>query len=490
MQTSWFGDMVTAAARAMAVAALALAGATPASAEMLTASPSEGAALTGMTASPEPGAWTFHIDALEEYRFRYGTAVEASGTGELSTPGLPAEYDHDARLLLQGGVRDGRDAFSAEFSLALWGDLDGRPAAGSSHQLGSMFDADDYFWIDVYGLAAQYRTDGVLALARAGRQTSEFGPPVVFDGAHVSLRAAGPTLEFFAFGGRTVHFFEAGDVDIFEDWIGSAGVVVRPLRGLRFELDYRFLQEDTVLVDELRQHDYGLNAWYRPLDWVFLKAWVRGIDDQVARTGLLAKLEWFDQEAGLTLSADAQPVTMRGLAELDDPYFNVLGESLPHVRARAELYKAFTTDVGVYALHAGWSGRILLDDEPTRFNRDFGRVFLLATASDIGVRGPFVSLVVEYNYTHQDDFGDDGLFAVGGGVGWDRDPIRAELSSYYQRFKYDYFRDVNEVADVRTVAADVRWRPWRFLSVRARYELELRSDRDVHTAALVLAQSW
>lgn len=503
MQSSWvLRTSLGRRSRAVLVAALvaaglAVAGGGPALAETAgeVAAP-DTAALTGLTASGEPGAWSFHFDALEEYRFRGATAVGPRGSGDLATEGLPTEYDHDVRLLLQSVVRDPEDAFSADLSLALWADLDGRPRSGSSDELLSMFDAQDYVWFDVYSLAAQYQTDGVLALVRGGRQTSQFGPATVFDGAHVGLRALKPYLEFFAFGGRTVHFFEV-DTDIFEDWIGSGGVVIRPLKGLRFELDYRFLREDaTVSLDaavpreELTEHNYGLTAWYRPLDWLYLKGWVRGIDDEVAEAGGMATFEWVEQEAGLTLMAEGQPATLRALTEQEDPFFAILGESLPHVRARADVWKAFTTGAGVYAVHLGWNGRILTEDDATPFNRDFGRAYLLATAEDIGVRGPFASLALEYHYTHADDFGEDGLFAVGGSVGWDREPVRAEVSTYYQRFKYDYFRDAQEVTDVRTVAADVRYRPWQFLSIRARYELELRSDRDVHTASLMLGQSW
>lgn len=452
------------------------------------------AATVGLQAAAEPSAWSYHFDALEEYRYRHATERGAVGAGELALPALPSEDDHDVRLLLQGDVRDPEDAFSANLSLALWADADGVPAAGLPRELVSMYDANQRVWFDVYTLQAQYRTDGVLAVVRGGRQSAEHGPSIVFDGAHVQLRAVGKMLEFFAFGGRTVHFFETG-ADLFEDWLGSGGVVVRPFRDLRFELDYRFQREDVSGIAEgareaVTDHGYGLTAWYRPLHWLSLKAEVRGIADQIAQAGGVASFDFDRHEVGVTLSADAQPATLRSLAERSDPYFAILGESLPHVRARAEIWKAFTTDVGVYAVHLGWNGRFLTKDDPTRFNREYGRAYLLATANDIGVRGPFASLVVEYHYSHADDFGADGLFAVGGSVGWDRDPIRAEVGTYYERFKYDYFNDVEEVTDVRSLLADVRYRPLDWLSVRARYALEMRSDRDVHTVSLILGQSF
>ena len=42
---------------------------------------------------------------------------------------------------------------------------------------------------------------------------------------------------------------------------------------------------------------------------------------------------------GLDLKADAQLTTFREINELDDPYYAVLGESLPHVRLNADLWK-------------------------------------------------------------------------------------------------------------------------------------------------------
>ena len=67
--------------------------------------------------------------------------------------------------------------------------------------------------------------------------------------------------------------------------------------------------------------------------------------------------------------------------------------------------------------------------------------------------------------------------------------IRAEAGTWYQRFKYNYYRDVQEIDDVRTVFTSVTWKALDWLSVRARYQYENLEDRDMHTVFLTLTQS-
>ena len=433
------------------------------------------------------GGWTVTLDAAEGYRFRHASAPAtdaADGTGD--------EADHDLRLLLTSRVHDGEDHFAADLALALWADVDGRSPGGKPSDLGGIYDdgSSPSIWFDVYSLSAEYRTRGVLALVRGGRQSAEHGPLATFDGATLRLRAAGPAFELFAFGGRTVHFFEL-DAGLFEDWIASGGVVARPLRNLRLELDYRFLMEDTTTSDGLVDHTYGAKVWYAPTDWLRLVGAVRGVDDAVSHVGLSASANWERLAFGVRARIDGQPATLRELNERDDPYYALLGPSLPHVRGHVDLWKTFDTGAGLYGLHLGWDGRFLVADEPTRFNRDYGRLYFLAEGTDLFVRGPFATFVVEYHYTHQGSgFGDDGLFAVGGSAGYDVPVFRAEVGTMYQRFAYDYFRDANEVEDVRTVFLDLRARPWSWLSLRARYEYEKRTDHDVHTVTMTVTQRY
>lgn len=442
--------------------------------------------------SAAAGGWTVTLDLAEAYRFRHATAPETGAAQAAYGVGADDESDQDLHLFLTSRVHDGREHFAADLALSLWADVDGRAPGGTPSDLGGVYDSgtSPSVWFDVYRLSAEYRTRGVLALARAGRQSAEHGPPATFDGATVRLRPTPRTLELFAFGGRTVHFFET-DAAVFEDWIGSAGAVVRPLRQLRIELDYRFRQEDTTTRSGLTDNGYGAAVWYLATDWLRLKGAVRGIDDRVSHVGLDANASWDALAFGVSARIEGQPAPLREVNERDDPYFAVLGESLPHVRFLLDVWKTFDTRAGRYGLHLGWTGRFLLGDEPTRFNRDYGRLYLLAEGTDLFVRGPFASFVLEYHYTHEGSgFGDGGLFAVGGSVGYDVPVFRAELGTIYQRIRYDYFRDADEVEDVRTVFLDLGARPWPWLSVRARYDFEKRVDHDVHAVTVTLTQRY
>ncbi|HUU02142.1 MAG TPA: hypothetical protein VM425_11920 [Myxococcota bacterium] len=437
-------------------------------------------------------AWDFWFNAQEEYRLR--AVVAPGGTaGDLVNPAPDSETDNDLRLFLEGGLRDPSDHFGGEFALGLWWDVDGVAAAGDSTGLGSMFDYRQPWW-DVYKLQLDYQSDGFCKLARAGRQAAPFGLPVTFDGAAVVVSAVRPILDLFIFGGRSVHFFET-QADMFEDWLASAGAVIRPLRWLRIELDYRLQIEDVLQADrvskaDLTDHSYGVTSWYRPTDWLLGRLTLRGLNNSFARVGAAARLEWKRIEAGIQLSADAQTISLDEIHESADPFFTLLGESLPNLRWQADAWKRFSTAKGNYTLHLGWNGRQVLNGDPGPFNRNMGRAYLLFDAADVILPGIFFSLSGEGHYTYLNgSLLRDWIFTAGGSAGYKNKKLSAELGTYYQRYKYDYYRDVREVSDVRTFYASCGFRPLSWLSFRVRYEFE-RSDRDFHVVTLSIGQMF
>jgi hypothetical protein len=437
--------------------------------------------------------WFFDFQAIEEYRFRYATQPStARQVTRLSGGGgsVGAESDHDLRLFLAASLSEDSDHFYADTALGLWADVDGDVPEGDVSAFSSVNDwSSPYLWFDVYTLYAEYHSPGLLDVARGGRQVTEHGPLATFDGAAVQLRLAKPYLDVFAFGGRTVHFFEV-ERGLFEDWLASGGFVVRPIAELRLELDYRFLAEDTVHEDGAMDHTYGIAAWYRFDDWLRLKGFFRGISDQPAHAGGGTNLTWVDLELGLDLMARAQLVELRRFNERDDPYFAVLGASSPHVKVGADLWKSFTTEMGIYSIHGGWAGRLLTEDEPTRFNRDYGRGYLWLQAADIVVSGPFAGIIGELHYTHSGGGMDsDNLFTIGGSAGYESDLLRGELGTYYQRFKYDYYMDVREIEHVRTYFGELSYQALEWLRARLRYEYE-QFDRDIHSVTLSLMQTF
>jgi hypothetical protein len=437
-------------------------------------------------------SWRIWLFALEEYRLR---ASMSPGEGGGSPLGSLAEdeSDQDVRLFLEGGVVDPDDNFAAEVSLGLWWDIDGSIPDGNPYGLASTFDYRQPWW-DVYTLTAEYRSKGVLRLARGGRQASEHGLPVTFDGASIRLTGVERYLDFFVFGGRSTHFFEVA-AEPFEDWIASAGAVVRASPSVRFELDYRLSLEDVLQSDKqtkegLSDHSYGLSAWCRSGDWLYAKGYLRGLNDEFSHAGAAARMIWQSLNLGVNLSADVQAITLHEISEREDPYFAILGESLPNLRWRLDLWKNFETGAGDYGIHAGWNGKNILKGEEGPFNRNAGRIYLLFEGRDLLVKGLFASIAAEGHYTYADwQLSGDMILTAGGSVGYEYKMLKAEAGTYYQRFKYDYYLDVKEIEDVRTYYGLVSYKALDWLAVKIRYEFE-RLDRDVHTVTLAVSQMY
>ena len=418
--------------------------------------------------------WYFYLHADEKYRFRFAPDQD--------------EKDQDLLLFLDCGAVDPTDAFAADLSLGIWWDLDGAGDVGEIRTFPSPYDTGGSpVWFDVHKLSAEYRSAKAVKLARAGRQVSEYGQVFTFDGATLVLRPWAPYLNVYLFGGRSVHFFEI-DQGIFEDLFVTGGVEVRPRKDLRLDLDYRFAKEDTTAQENLEEHTVGLTGWFRRDDWLDLKGSMRLINGDLAFVGGAARFDWVKQGVGVDLSARAQLVTLRALTELEDPYYSILGESLPHVRFHADVWKQFVTAAGTYMLNVGFEGRHLTEDDETPFNRNFSRAYGLATGRDIWLKGLFLSVMLEWGATGFSS-SEEGQWAVGGSAGYDSEALRAEVGTYYQQFKYDYYRDVDERANVRTLFVDVRKKLVDWLSIYGRYEIE-RFDRDIHSMTIGLTQKY
>ncbi len=452
----------------------------------------------------------FWVHAIEEYRGRFaigsGTIDPGTDVGTTDAFKREDESDHDLRLYLGAGIRDRKDRFAGRISAGFWYDIDGLPSSDGFTTLGSMRD-DSAFEPEVYTLWGEYHANvsagkgALVRFARVGRQTAEVGLPATFDGASIRLRPLAPYLDVFAFGGRTVHFFES-DADLFEDWIASAGAEVRPIRSLRLIVDYRMQMEDQtvdaaagdpagVTRKSLTDHGYGLAAWYKPAHWARLKLYGRGLTDQFAHAGGAGRFLWDAIDLGFDFKVDAQLVTLNEVNEMMNPYFAILGKSQPNLRWKADLYKNFATTAGDYALHAGWAGRKVLEDAQGPFNRDFGRLYFLASATDIGIKGPFVAVIAEAHFTGlTPEFnGSEGFLTVGGSAGWEDHRLKAEAGTYYQRYKYQYYRQVEEIADVRTYFGSVGYKITDWLKAQVRYEFD-QFDWNIHSVFVSLSQSY
>lgn len=433
--------------------------------------------------------WHFSGTASEEYRFRRANNLVLGDN--LETP--DSENDQDLKLFLAGNLWESTDRFNADFAMSVWYDLDGGPEIGEPTSFGSV---DDYrapqawhTYFDVYSLNAEYSPQHLPLVIRGGRQTPEIGRALTFDGLSVMWQPRTPSVNLALMGGRSVHFFELND-NYFEDWMASAAAVIRFAPSFRLEMDYLFTSEINEAQHHFVGHDTGLSAHYRFRDFFYIKAHVRSLNGDLSRAGGRAKLDWEKIGFGLEAGVDSQPTTLREINEADDPYFAILGESLPYIRSSAAVWKDFATKAGTYGLRVGWNERRLLREESTPFNRNFGRAFVELHAFDIGTRGPFLTAVAEYHYALKDgDQNSEALISAGGSAGYKRDKINVLIGSNFFRYKYEYYVEVEERNNVRSYFGEASYKILSWLSARVRYEFE-RFDRDLHTLTIQLTQTY
>jgi hypothetical protein len=165
----------------------------------------------------------------------------------------------------------------------------------------------------------------------------------------------------------------------------------------------------------------------------------------------------------------------------------VLGNSLPFLRARLETWKDFAFDEGgALTVAVGTRFRQLLHDQPTRFNRNMNALYARIDLNDNPFKGAFASASVDWNMPTQAD-DPTRLFTVGGSAGYNARTAKAEVGTYFQRFKINYYRDVEELTDVRTLYVMGSYRVLSHLEVRARYLLEV-VDRTIQSAFLTLRE--
>jgi hypothetical protein len=432
--------------------------------------------------------WQINFSALEQYRFRaFSKPLKDSGDSSLGPP-VGSESDHLFRLSFDGDIRNPDETFGVELSLGLWATISRSGSVYSPSTLTSMYDYRRTWW-DVFTLYAEYTPHTWIRLLRAGRQTSEHGPPLTFDGASALFAIPKNPVTLFVFGGRTAHFFEPRSTR-FEDWVASVGVGYKPFSFLRLELDYRFLKEDVltyVSSDKSRivDHSYGLSSWFNFLEAsIRAKVQLRGLNDRLSQAGVSG--QWVSEEGsmGITLGFEAQPVTLREINEAEDPFYSLLGDSLPNFRYKVDFWKSFDLKTWTLGFEVGLNGRQLLRGEEGPFNRNTGRVYVMLDEKNLLLRGLYFQLGGEGDYRF---VGGNCSLAVFGALGYERERLKAEIGTYYQRYKYDYFQNAREIADVRTYYLSFSYAILKWLGVKVQYEFE-RFDRDIHTVVLSLRQ--
>ena len=442
--------------------------------------------------TPEP-AWSGELSLVQEYRLRTAASGSAGSAGALGEPvAVNPKTDQDLRLMLDGQGRGYHDHLQGQISAALWLDLDGYTPMGQPDVLAEPYDYNQPLFV-VYAAAVEWRHSIPLDYLRLGRQASEHGLPITFDGGALGLRLWERKLSLFGYAGQTVHFFET-QPGLFETWVACAGVGYRASENLRFEADSR-LEYDAVLSQNAREvlyvfaNSYGLTMSTRFEDsWA--KLFVRGLNRSPSHAGGALHLVFPSISAGIDAQASAQLRTLNEISETESPFYTLLGPSLPYIRSRLEIWK----DMGLggrasnLSLRAGWRVRQLLSGAEGPFNRNAGGIYFNAELSNLGVRGIFVLGILEWNYIPW-SLTRDSFLAVGGSAGYAARLVKVEAGTYYERWKVNYYRDVQELQDARTVYGMASVRPLKWLEVRARYTLEI-VDRAIQSLFFSLREDF
>ena len=401
------------------------------------------------------------------------------------------ESDIDARLFINAelGERSGR--FKLNTSLGLWADLDTVPASDKPSALREIHDGrKSPLWLDVYSLQAIYTGQGLLHSARLGRIVVDHGLPRSIDGGELQLELLPRWLGLHAYGGQSVHFFEV-EPGLFEDWIAALGLHSQPLRNMRVEIEAELQRENTLEENNLYELGYGAKLWYRLPGWLDARGYLRGIDDRLSHAGGALRLRWPQLGLSAELRLRSQLIKLKALTESEDPYFSILGEAEPFVRARFDSAKTVTTNFGDYAIHFGLEARQLIKARSSNFNRNFAYAYTALSAQDIVVSGPWARLALERQAISTDFAGSNlsghGFWTVSGSLGYTRAALRAELGSRYDAYKYTYYHSVDEQQNVQSYFANFGYRFSKKYSLRVRYLYE-HFAWDVHSFTLSFVQ--
>ncbi len=429
----------------------------------------------GATKGDGDSTWSSDFSLLEEYRLRIASGALKSSAPLTDPPRGNQQVDQHLRLMGDGQIAGADDHFRAIVSGALWADLDGAAPAGTASVFATQYD-NARPWVAAYTLSAEWRKQGVLDHVRLGRQSSEHGMPLTFDGASLGLRVLERKLLLFGFGGRTVHFFETKP-GLFENWLASAGAVLRPTLGLALEVDARYIKEQVLSADRSRRDDianlsYGLSVSLRS-DSLYSKMYSRGIDERISHVGGAFQFQHEGLGLGLDARVHAQVVTLGEIVESENAFFSLLGPSLPHARFRFDSWKDFRVGEQTnWSIHLGWRGRQLVGHAEQPFNRNTGAVYLHTRLDDFIQKGLFVGATAEGNYLPT-ALNREMLLALGGSAGYNGTSVKTEVGTYFQQFKINYYQQAEELHNARTIYGSLAYRVASWLELRARYDFDI-----------------
>lgn len=307
-----------------------------------------------------------------------------------------------------------------------------------------------------------------LKQVRVGRQSGTRDDLVFFDGVSADVEAL-RNLQFTVCAGRPVHFYEenAGS-----DLLYGIGADYSPRAGTKVSVDYLYAEDEreVLLNQENNRLSFKVRHRFCPFSNGMIK--YRVIDGKARdlAISLANNIPWQD----LIVNVDywKQLRSQRELANEFSLYFDSLGISHPYQSFDVDVTKIFSDR---YALNVGFSTRDLVDDDDEgTFSREYDRIFAVFEMTDIPKERMTVAVSGE-RWQGSEDADSIGLDLGYEPQAW-REGSKVNFGTYYSLYKYDYYFDPGEKADVRTYYVKTKIPLRENLSGHFSYEFEDGQD--------------
>lgn len=352
-------------------------------------------------------------------------------------------------------------------------DLDGSPGGKEFDMYRSV---DDSFNRPVQGYVYDAYLDvmdySVLNILRLGRQYGPKEQDAHFDGAALDLGFFRDRIGVFVYGGLPVHFFEEEGGGNFMDGLAGGGLDLSLHPTSRIVAEFQYVR-DRNIFETLEDRTTQLSIYQSVISSLETYGSIRIVDEGVKDYSLQLSGDFENEQLTFHLRFYHLVRTDKNRTIEHSPYDGFLGSLYPHQQFDVGFFKGFGDHVGI---SAGGTYRYLLDGrQESIFNHSFMTEYITLELYDVWTPG----LGFSFSMYDWSTFAarEDRVTSVGGDVSYERSKVvRARAGSFYNYYKTNYYRDLEEKTDVTTVFLDLRAWIWGDLSFSAKYEVEIFSE--------------
>ncbi len=326
-------------------------------------------------------------------------------------------------------------------------DADGDQDWQSFHPFEDVDDARKSEWaVYVYDAYVAFNeTLPHLKQLRVGRQAGNRDEMVFFDGVAGDFELP-RDVDLSVYGGRSVHFYEE---DPGSDVLIGVGIDYSLTARTKLIADYLYADDERDVLADERNSLVSLKV--KQLVGNASKVMVRcRMIDGKKRDLTFRSVSAIPGSGGLVLNVGyfSQLRSQNELSNEFSLFHDIMGVSEPYHNFDMNVRKPIGER---HAINMGFAMRQLANDDSAErsFNREYERMFVTYDTYDLPREGMTVGATVE---RWQGDSG--GADSFGLDVGYDLDSWREganiNVGTYYSLYKYDYYFDTGEKADVST----------------------------------------